>query len=84
MLQTPPTPAAARAAPGAGAAAATGPGSEPAVAAPGVGEIKTQWLTLLLSRTGKGGSDQAACHDEPDQPRTGSNNQQDKCQDIDG
>ena len=66
MLQTPPTPAAARAAPGAGAAAATGPGPEPAVAAPGVGEIKPQWLTLLLSRTGKGGSDQAACHDEPD------------------
>ena len=73
-------PAAAPATTGAGAAAATGP--EPAVDAPGGGEIKTQWLTLMLSRTGKGGSYQAARHDEPDQP--GLNNQQDKCQDIDG
>ncbi len=33
---------------------------EPAVAASGGGEIKTQWLTLVLSRTCKRGSDQAA------------------------
>jgi hypothetical protein len=32
---------------------------EPVVAASGGGEIKTQWLTLLLSRTCKRGSDQA-------------------------
>jgi hypothetical protein len=31
--------------------------------------------------TCKRGSNQAARHDEPDQPRTGSNNLQDKCQD---
>ena len=31
---------------------------EPAVAASGGEEIKTQWLALLLSRTGKRGSDQ--------------------------
>ncbi len=54
---------------------------EAAVAASGGGEIKTQWLTLFLSRTCKRGSNQAARRDDPDHPRTGSNNQQDKCQD---
>ncbi len=82
-------PAAALATTGSGAAAETGQcrrrqQREPAVAASGGWEIKTQWLTLLLSRTCKRGSDQAARHDEPDQPRTASNNQQDKCQDTTG
>jgi hypothetical protein len=54
---------------------------EAAVAASGGGEIKKQWLTLFLGRTCKRGSNQAALRDDPDQPRTGSNNQQDKCQD---
>ncbi len=69
---------------GASAAAATG-GPEPApllargpaVAAPGGEEIK-QWLTPLLCRTCKIRSYQAACRDEPDQPRAGSNFQQEK------
>jgi hypothetical protein len=37
---------------------------EPAVAASGGGEIKTQWLTLLLSRTCKRGSDQAGARSD--------------------
>ena len=54
---------------------------EPAAAASGGGEIKTQWLTLLLSRTFKRGSNQAGAATNLDQPRTRSNNQQDKKQD---
>ncbi len=74
---------------GTGAAAATGQEPAPPTTGASGGRIwgrgnKSQWLTLLLSRTCKRGSNQAACHDEPDQPRTGSNSQQDKFQDKKG
>jgi hypothetical protein len=64
-------------------------GDGPGAGAAGSGRIwgrgnKNTVAYLLLSRTCKRGSDQAARHDEPDQPRTGSNNQQDKCQDTKG
>jgi hypothetical protein len=76
---------------GAGATAATGGGPEPSpllargpvVAAPGGWEIKT-CLGPLMCRTCKSRSDQAACRDEPDQPRAASDIQQEKYPDING
>ena len=81
-------PAAARAAPGAGAAAATGTGPEPAPPTTGGsgGRIwgrgnKNTVAYPVAEQDMQKRVQSSRRSDDPDQPRTGSNNQQDKCQD---
>jgi len=77
--------------PAAGAAASLGPPQPAPVLARGAGDRRT-WgrginahqLRNLMHRTCRSRFNQAERRGEPDQPKTGSNNQEDKYQDING